>query len=83
MSNYDFLLHTWSLAVEIQFYMIVPVLMMLLSIPFAGKILWSSFFAASLYYNIVAVGPLQFSSLPSRTWQFICGGAANILPFGK
>ena len=82
MSDYDFFLHTWSLAVEIQFYIIVPVLIMLLSIPFVGKILWSFFFAASLYYNVVAVGPLQFSSLPSRIWQFICGGLANVLPKG-
>ncbi|VDD95701.1 unnamed protein product [Enterobius vermicularis] len=63
MSNYDFLLHTWSLAVEIQFYIIVPVLTMLLSIPFVGKILWSFFFAASLYCNVVTFGPLQNTPL--------------------
>ena len=83
MSNYNFLLHTWSLAVEIQYYVVVPVLIMLLSIPFIGKYLWSFFFAASLYYSVIAVGPLQFSSLPSRIWQFTCGGAANFLPNGR
>ncbi|VDD96275.1 unnamed protein product [Enterobius vermicularis] len=80
ISNYDFLLHTWSLAVEIQFYLIVPVLMVLLSVPFAGKLLWCAVFFSSLWYNITATGPLQFSSLQSRMWQFICGGIVNILP---
>uniref|UniRef100_A0A0N5AB81 Acyl_transf_3 domain-containing protein n=1 Tax=Syphacia muris TaxID=451379 RepID=A0A0N5AB81_9BILA len=76
VANFDFLLHTWSLAVEIQFYVVAPILI-LMSRHFVGKYFFcSSLFIASVWFNLTATGQLQFSSLPSRIWQFMCGGIA-------
>ncbi|VDD89867.1 unnamed protein product [Enterobius vermicularis] len=82
ITSYDFLLHTWSLAVEIQFYIVAPILVFTLSLPFVGKPLWYSVFIFSAYYNATSFGPVQFSSLQSRMWQFMCGAVAHLLPRG-
>jgi len=83
------LLHTWSLAVEEQFYLIIPLILtalfrvpglrlrrMLLAL-FGAGILISLF--ASLYgvahYRVAA-----FYLLPTRAWELLLGAALAILP---
>ncbi|VDM43444.1 unnamed protein product [Toxocara canis] len=76
IANYDFLLHAWSLAVEIQFYCIAPLLVSIIHRLRVGKI-WTVIVAiASIVVHISTHGQLQFSSLPSRLWQFIAGAIA-------
>ena len=83
------LLHTWSLAVEEQFYMVVPLLLYglfivpllrrrntLLGIFAAGIILSFSFSAYLLPRFPVAT----FYLLPTRAWELLLGSAVAILP---
>ncbi|VDD91916.1 unnamed protein product [Enterobius vermicularis] len=76
ISSYDFLLHTWPLAVEIQFYFLAPAFVLFFTIPYTGKALWSVTFLVSIYCSVATTGPFQLYSLASRMWQFICGGIA-------
>uniref|UniRef100_A0A914REU3 Uncharacterized protein n=1 Tax=Parascaris equorum TaxID=6256 RepID=A0A914REU3_PAREQ len=62
IANYDFLLHAWSLAVEIQFYCVAP--------------LFSLIAHLSSVVHVESTRELHFSSLPSRLWQFLAGSFA-------
>ncbi len=81
------LLHTWSLAVEEQFYLVFPLLMILLhrharrwTVPAIGVLLALSLAlsipGASLYPSAT------FYLLPTRAWELLLGSvlAAGILP---
>jgi peptidoglycan/LPS O-acetylase OafA/YrhL len=79
------LLHTWSLAVEEQFYIVFP-LLMLLALRGRGHrwLLWSTG-AASFVYAAWQVGtaPDEAFYLPlSRMWEFLAGVllAARLIP---
>jgi peptidoglycan/LPS O-acetylase OafA/YrhL len=79
------LLHTWSLGVEEQYYLIFPILMLALS---AFKLramllffilLASISFALSLYLSsIAAYHAASFYLLPSRFWQILIGSCCAI-----
>lgn len=74
------LLHTWSLAVEEQFYLLFPLCLMLLSKHV--KKLKSTFgliASASLFFSIwcsYQATVLGFYLLPSRAWQLLVGAQA-------
>lgn len=83
-SDYEALLHTWSLAVEEQFYLILPPLLvflnrkspkriaLVLAIIFLASLIWS-FFGPYLY-------PMaSFYLLPARAWELLLGSLIAIL----
>ena len=81
------LLHTWSLAVEEQFYIIYPLLVMAVLGRWPGGlrlVLWG-LLVASLAYSVWAVGAtpqVAFFLFPSRAWELLLGAvvAAAAVP---
>ncbi|GMR55867.1 hypothetical protein PMAYCL1PPCAC_26062, partial [Pristionchus mayeri] len=80
--KFSLLLHTWSLAVEIQFYLIAPLLYFLISFP-ATKglriVLILILTAVSLTLYSFSDATTQFYSLQCRIWQFLLGFLASNL----
>jgi peptidoglycan/LPS O-acetylase OafA/YrhL len=82
------LLHTWSLAVEEQYYLLFPLLLIALKNKhqsFIKKLLGSVFFI-SLFYAVI--GSSEFTSanfylLPSRLWEILAGSLIALYPRGK
>ncbi len=80
------LLHTWSLAVEEQFYLFWP-LLILLSMKARSRrgliaALWvvtAVSLAACAWFSLHATS-IAFYSLPTRAWEFSAGGLASVLP---
>jgi len=84
------LLHTWSLAVEEQFYLFWPALVLL---GFAGlrtriregRLFWTMAVMGALSFGLcvwLTVGsqPLAFFLLPTRAWEFALGAIARMAP---
>uniref|UniRef100_A0A0M3I3E1 Acyl_transf_3 domain-containing protein n=1 Tax=Ascaris lumbricoides TaxID=6252 RepID=A0A0M3I3E1_ASCLU len=76
VANYDFLLHAWSLAVEIQFYCVAPLFALIAHRLSLGKMLVATVAIGSFVVHVESTGELHFSSLPSRLWQFLAGSFA-------
>ena len=81
-NNFQPLLHTWSLAVEEQYYLFFPVLLRLLS-PSRNRIvgaLWLILVVSlGLAIFLVPVKPnLAFYLLPTRAWELMLGGLVAI-----
>lgn len=72
------LLHTWSLAVEIQFYLLAPWLVLLVPTKALKWLLWALLlgFAALAEYRLRALGLAQatYYSLYARLPEFFAGG---------
>jgi peptidoglycan/LPS O-acetylase OafA/YrhL len=84
--EYNPMLHTWSLAVEEQFYFFWPLLIILgMQVLRSRKALWALLFgvtAVSLGVSVWATangGTFAFYQLPARAWEFGIGGLA-VLP---
>ncbi|MEJ8310174.1 acyltransferase family protein [Agrobacterium larrymoorei] len=80
-SEYKFLLHTWSLSVEWQFYILYPVILLTVEKltflrSFRTRILWLGLFASlALCLFISNWKPsASFFLLPTRGWEMILGG---------
>jgi peptidoglycan/LPS O-acetylase OafA/YrhL len=83
------LLHTWSLAVEEQFYMIVPlVLMLLFRFPaFRRRGIMFAFLGGGLIGSLGISAVLlprmpvaTFYLLPTRAWEMLCGSLIAVAP---
>lgn len=85
-SHEKWLLHTWSLSVEWQFYLILPLLMLALWKIKTGKtpmtILFIVCSVASLLASIIItkLNPsAAFYLLPTRAWEMLAGGLVFLL----
>lgn len=88
-------LHTWSLGVEEQFYLVWPVLVGLVVMALRSRperrrpalaALFTVVLGASLWHSVVLTAdgsPHGFFGLPSRAWEFAVAGLIALLPAGR
>ncbi|MCT9809667.1 acyltransferase [Acidovorax sp. Be4] len=68
------LLHLWSLGVEIQFYLLVPVIFWFLKKTKLAGYLFLTITSVALCFFVVGISPKTgFFLLPFRLWQFLFG----------
>ncbi len=82
------LLHTWSLAVEEQFYLIVPVFLLLAWRFGRNKVFWSIVAIAAFSFFLTEWGARRFPIAnfylaPTRAWELLAGSICSFLTFGQ
>ena len=82
-ASMNYLLHTWSLAVEEQFYILLPIVLFLLrpsrSLGRWFAAFWLTSFALGISSMILSKGETYaFYLLPTRAWEFVTGGLIAI-----
>mgnify|MGYP005811979697 CR=1 FL=1 len=86
-SHEKWLLHTWSLSVEWQFYIIYPLVLLACVKLFGFKpVRWLVLIATVLALGLSAYASakwpsLAFYSLPTRAWEMMLGGLAFLFPW--
>lgn len=85
--SYDkWLLHTWSLSVEWQFYLIYPLIMVALKRFYSIKIMKAIILVCAIVGLIVSVivtykwTDSAYYLLPTRMWQMLIGGVVFLYP---
>ena len=88
--EYSLLLHTWSLAVEEQFYLLFPAALLVLSRRWPSRVVSSLTLLAAVSLGAAVVltrtdPDAAFYLLPSRAWQLLVGAilAAHRLPAAR
>ncbi|KAH7700375.1 Protein OAC-10, partial [Aphelenchoides avenae] len=81
VSEFRLLLHTWSLAVEVQYYLIVPAIFAVLTrIPSnLAMLICLLALAASIIFQVKSPKEVAFGHLLSRIWQFMAGTLAYLM----
>jgi len=79
------LLHTWSLAVEEQYYLIFPVLLLMLWRLGRRKVVGALAIGAALSFGLAELYALRgdgdgFYLLPTRAWELLIGALAALTP---
>ena len=79
--KYSFLVHTWSLAIEEQFYLFFPIVLFIIFKYLKSKtfIFLSSIAIVSFLLNILNGGQDKFYFLQYRIWEFIAGCVVMII----
>jgi peptidoglycan/LPS O-acetylase OafA/YrhL len=80
------LLHTWSLAVEEQYYLIFPVLLLMLWRLGRRKVVGALALGAALSFGLAEFYALRgdgdgFYLLPTRAWELLIGALAALTPY--
>lgn len=85
-STDNFLLHTWSLSVEWQFYIIYPAFLVLINKYFSIKNIKNIILLLFLFSFILSIFATQnwpkesYFLLPTRAWEMLLGGIAYLYP---
>ncbi|KAF1752340.1 hypothetical protein GCK72_018894 [Caenorhabditis remanei] len=78
ISTIRFLTHLWSLATELQYYLMVPIIHFIASnLPFFNRILaYSLAILILFFFQLLTPFELSYCFLASRVWQFLLGSVA-------